>query len=277
MKKVLLSVAMAIAAIANTQAQQMTDGNWWGYIPYPCERIDLGNGEEPDQYQAAIFVPGYELDVRGKAIDGIRFYLRSTEYMSDLSVWLSTALPGVASMANVEYKPLDIATVNGGYDDEWGPGLLNEVYFSKPYAIPKKGLYIGYSLTINYVESEYDWDNCYPLVTAVGAVPNDNASFVSMQKTLGDYGWMRMNQLFENPNVCIQAHIVDAPEEGDDTGIENEWMKDEGRKMKGEGIYDLQGRPVSYGSNSISSSTSTKKGIQIFRMADGSAKKIVVR
>ena len=70
---------------------------------------------------------------------------------------------------------------------------------------------------------------------------------------------------------------MDAPEEGDDTGIENEWMKDEGRKMKGEGIYDLQGRPVSYGSNSISSSTSTKKGIQIFRMADGSAKKIVVR
>lgn len=277
MKKVLLSVAMAIAAIANTQAQQMTDGNWWGYIPYPCERIDMGNGEEPDQYQAAILVPGYELDVRGKAIDGIRFYLRSTEYMSDLSVWLSTALPGVASVANVEYKPLDIATVNGGYDDEWGPGLLNEVYFSKPYAIPKKGLYIGYSLTINYVESEYDWDNGYPLVTAVGAVPNDNASFVSMQKTLGDYGWMRMNQLFENPNVCIQAHIVDAPEEGDDTGIENEWMKDEGRKMKGEGIYDLQGRPVSYGSNSISSSTSTKKGIQIFRMADGSAKKIVVR
>lgn len=277
MKKVLLSVAMAIAAIANTQAQQMTDGNWWGYIPYPCERIDLGNGEEPDQYQAAILVPGYELDVRGKAIDGIRFYLRSTEYMSDLSVWLSTALPGVASVANVEYKPLDIATVNGGYDDEWGPGLLNEVYFSKPYAIPKKGLYIGYSLTINYVESEYDWDNGYPLVTAVGAVPNDNASFVSMQKTLGDYGWMRMNQLFENPNVCIQAHIVDAPEEGDDTGIENEWMKDEGRKMKGEGIYDLQGRPVSYGSNTISSSTSTKKGIQIFRMADGSAKKIVVR
>jgi hypothetical protein len=277
MKKVLLSVAMAIAAIANTQAQQMTDGNWWGYIPYPCERIDLGNGEEPDQYQAAILVPGYELDVRGKAIDGIRFYLRSTEYMSDLSVWLSTALPGVASVANVEYKPLDIATVNGGYDDEWGPGLLNEVYFSKPYAIPKKGLYIGYSLTINYVESEYDWDNGYPLVTAVGAVPNDNASFVSMQKTLGDYGWMRMNLLFENPNVCIQAHIVDAPEEGDDTGIENEWMKDEGRKMKGEGIYDLQGRPVSYGSNSISSSTSTKKGIQIFRMADGSAKKIVVR
>ena len=277
MKKVLLSVAMAIAAIANTQAQQMTDGNWWGYIPYPCERIDMGNGEEPDQYQAAILVPGYELDVRGKAIDGIRFYLRSTEYMSDLSVWLSTALPGVASVATVEYKPLDIATVNGGYDDEWGPGLLNEVYFSKPYAIPKKGLYIGYSLTINYVESEYDWDNGYPLVTAVGAVPNDNASFVSMQKTLGDYGWMRMNQLFENPNVCIQAHIVDAPEEGDDTGIENEWMKDEGRKMKGEGIYDLQGRPVSYGSNSISSSTSTKKGIQIFRMADGSAKKIVVR
>ncbi len=268
---------MAIAAIANTQAQQMTDGNWWGYIPYPCERIDLGNGEEPDQYQAAILVPGYELDVRGKAIDGIRFYLRSTEYMSDLSVWLSTALPGVASVANVEYKPLDIATVQGGNDEEWGPGLVNEVYFSKPYAIPKKGLYLGYSLTINYVESEYDYDNGYPLVTAVGAVPNDNASFVSMQKTLGDYGWMRMNQLFENPNVCIQAHIVDAPEEGDDTGIENEWMKDEGRKMKGEGIYDLQGRPVSYGSNSISSSTSTKKGIQIFRMADGSAKKIVVR
>jgi hypothetical protein len=277
MKKVLLSVAMAIAAIANTQAQQMTDGNWWGYIPYPCERIDLGNGEEPDQYQAAILVPGYELDVRGKAIDGIRFYLRSTEYMSDLSVWLSTALPGVASVANVEYKPLDIATVQGGNDEEWGPGLVNEVYFSKPYAIPKKGLYLGYSLTINYVESEYDYDNGYPLVTAVGAVPNDNASFVSMQKTLGDYGWMRMNLLFENPNVCIQAHIVDAPEEGDDTGIENEWMKDEGRKMKGEGIYDLQGRPVSYGSNSISSSTSTKKGIQIFRMADGSAKKIVVR
>lgn len=277
MKKILISAALAIAAIGSTNAQQMTDGNWWGYIPYPCERIDLGNGEEPDQYQAAILVPGYELDVRGKAIDGIRFYLRSTEYMSDLSVWLSTALPGVASVANVEYKPLDIATVNGGYDDEWGPGLLNEVYFSKPYAIPKKGLYIGYSLTINYVESEYDWDNGYPLVTAVGAVPNDNASFVSMQKTLGDYGWMRMNLLFENPNVCIQAHIVDAPEEGDDTGIENEWMKDEGRKMKGEGIYDLQGRPVSYGSNSISSSTSTKKGIQIFRMADGSAKKIVVR
>ena len=50
--------------------------------------VDLGNGEEPDQYQAAILVPGYELDVRGKAIDGIRFYLRSTEYMSDLSVWL---------------------------------------------------------------------------------------------------------------------------------------------------------------------------------------------
>ena len=277
MKKILISAALAIAAIHSTNAQQMTDGNWWGYIPYPCERIDLGNGEEPDSYQAAILVPGYELDVRGKAIDGIRFYLRSTEYMSDLSVWLSTALPGVASVANVEYKPLDIATVNGGYDDEWGPGLLNEVYFSKPYAIPKKGLYIGYSLTINYVESEYDWDNGYPLVTAVGAVPNDNASFVSMQKTLGDYGWMRMNLLFENPNVCIQAHIVDAPEEGDDTGIENEWMKDEGRKMKGEGIYDLQGRPVSYGSNSISSSTSTKKGIQIFRMADGSAKKIVVR
>lgn len=48
MKKILISAALAIAAIGSTNAQQMTDGNWWGYIPYPCERIDLGNGEEPD-------------------------------------------------------------------------------------------------------------------------------------------------------------------------------------------------------------------------------------
>ena len=275
MKKILISAALAIAGMHSTNAQQMTDGNWWGYIPYPCERIDLGNGEEPDSYQAAILVPGYELDVRGKAIDGIRFYLRGTDYMTDLGVWVSTQLPGIPSVADTEFVPLDPTQMNGGDDPEWGPGLVNEVYFSKPYVIPKKGLYVGYGFTITQVESESDWTNAYPLMTAWGAAPNDNASFVSMTQTME--GWWRMTLLFENPNVCIQAHIVDAPEEGDDTGIENEWMKDEGRKMKGEGIYDLQGRPVSYGSNSISSSTSTKKGIQIFRMADGSAKKIVVR
>lgn len=269
MKKILISAALAIAAIGSTNAQQMTDGNWWGYIPYPCERIDLGNGEEPDQYQAAILVPGYELDVRGKAIDGIRFYLRPTEYMSDLSVWLSTALPGVASVANVEYKPLDIATVNGGYDDEWGPGLLNEVYFSKPYAIPKKGLYIGYSLTINYVESEYDWDNGYPLVTAVGAVPNDNASFVSMQKTLGDYGWMRMNLLFENPNVCIQAHIVDVPDESE-TAI-NDINLSDSPLANSATVYDLQGRRLA----SQASEGGGEKGLVIVRMADGTTRKFI--
>ena len=137
---------------------------------------------------------------------------------------------------------------------------------SKPYAIPKKGLYLGYSLTINYVESESDWDNGYPLVTAYGAVPNDNASFVSMQKTLGDYGWLRMNLLFENPNVCIQAHIVDAPEEGDDTGIRT--MDNGQLTMDNCGsVYDLQGR--------LLQNDSEYRGVQIVRMADGTIRKVI--
>ena len=38
MKKILISAALAIAAIHSTNAQQMTDGNWWGSpnpMPYP--------------------------------------------------------------------------------------------------------------------------------------------------------------------------------------------------------------------------------------------------
>ena len=54
------------------------------------------------------------------------------------------------------------------------------------------------------------------------------------------------------------------------TGIDDEWMEDEGRKMNGKRVYDLQGRSVSYGTNSIR--TTPKKGIYILN-----GKKVVLK
>ena len=87
MKKTLFVFAalLLLSPAHKATAQGMSPGNWWGYYTDGAPRGDVGT-DLPETCSAAIFVPGTDPNIVGKAIDKVRIYIRGTEYMKDLSV-----------------------------------------------------------------------------------------------------------------------------------------------------------------------------------------------
>lgn len=261
MKKTFYLIVL-MSSLFQTQAtaQNFSSDGWWGYYETGQPRWDLGSGEA-ETYGGAIFVPGNVEGLKGMFIDKVRLYLRNTQYMEDLSVWVSTKTPPRAAKANVLYQPIDISTIVGGNESlliegERKDGIMNEITLSTPCEIPSKGVYVGYSFTITYVGGDYDYDNAYPLVCAYDVPSVSGGCMMFLSQTFHD--WYNAMVFFENCNLCTQIHLI-SPDDVNTAILSTQCDETPSRQN----IYDLQGRLISNSSSSITNHPSPQKGIYI--------------
>ena len=196
MKKTLLLLAAALMLTAvRTLAQSQL---WWGYVQDDSYRTALGTGKA-ETVDQAIFIPGSNPVAVGSAIKAVRFYLRSTSDISNLTLWLSTTLPASASQADVLVQPLDLATLQGGDEDEnYFSGLKNEVQLSTPYTVTSAGIYVGYSYTVTSTAAS---SGQYPIVLSYEDGPDESlflhTSSIAWQSLAGSYGPLSLKVLLE--------------------------------------------------------------------------------
>ena len=100
------------------------------------------NNSKPETYDVAIRIDDPALV--GTLIESITFPLQEVEGVSDLSVFLSSQLrvEGGKNAADLVVKGIEPSE----------PGFIT-VTLDKPYTIPEGGVYAGYSLTVNDVET----------------------------------------------------------------------------------------------------------------------------
>lgn len=231
-------------------SQTLGPNDWYGFYEEGNDRWDLGTGS-PGFYQAAIFVNGRKSDTKDKQIDAVRLFIRNTEHMSDLKLWVSEKVHNNPEDNDVCIS-LDLSQIKGG-NDEFGPGLPNEITLPTPYPITKKGVYVGYSFNINYVRDNYDYDNYYPLAIACD-VPTDRDGLVLYLDDTWYAGEM-IEYVFVQANLCTQVHLTDASSVADNICDVYETER-----------YDLTGKRI----------TEPIKGINIVIYSDGRVEKELV-
>lgn len=186
MKKILLSiiVALALPVATNAQtgvfkkapvaggfrvnktvsapalAQQSTSEVWWGYVDDNTDRGALGTGSTGVVDQAILISKGNAM-AAGKTIKAVRFYLRDLSAISDVKVWISKTLPTSADNADILVEEIPAKALQGGDDDNYHMGKLNEVTFANPYTMGDADVYVGYSYNVTSVEASAGQ---YPIV-----------------------------------------------------------------------------------------------------------------
>ena len=131
---------------------------WWGYVDDSSAKIGLGV-KSADTYHCAIFIPGNHTVASGKTINAIRFGLVAPN-ATNVKVWTATSKPTTLSAKSVT-NLVEVPASSLGED-------IN-VPLPKPYAIPKGGVYVGYSFTITKTSTS---DDQYPVLTTGIDAPN---------------------------------------------------------------------------------------------------------
>ena len=127
---------------------------WWGYIKDNTKRHGLGTGSVGTMNQC-ILLSKSNSAVVGKTLKAVRFYLRSTNDIKDLKVWISSTLPTSADKANILVQDVDLSTMQGGDESEDFNGLPNVVELNTPYTMTSsRNVYVGYSFTVTSVAAE---------------------------------------------------------------------------------------------------------------------------
>ncbi len=137
---------------------------WWGYFIDDNQYSDFGT-EGTDTYNCAIYIPGDHELAKDSKVYAERLWLKRNCNIADMKIWLSTELPASAEAANVVCKPVTVTK-----------GGIVDFAFDEPYQIDNKGVYVGYSFTINKIESD---DDKWPVYTTAGLDMVQNAMFVS--------------------------------------------------------------------------------------------------
>ncbi|MBR1733378.1 MAG: thioredoxin family protein [Alloprevotella sp.] len=120
---------------------------WWGYYTPDMSVNAVGTGWSVT-YDVAAFIPGGEHFAKGATISGLRFSLPNTPNLTDVKVWVATALPNAVDRADVLVQQVATNAIKRG--------ATNEVLFDEPYTVTAQGAYIGYSLTISSVSNDND-------------------------------------------------------------------------------------------------------------------------
>lgn len=187
MVKNLLSIAalLALSTVADAQslispdavfggnhakwasAKTMSAGDMlFGYYTGDESTLSLWGNYKKESYDVAFYVSDPALV--GAQVKSIRFYTPSCTYLSNVSGWLSDAL-SLKSYKNVPNIEADtIKAVDG-----W-----NEITFKTPYTITDKGLYVGYSFTVDTLGE--DLDNTPVVLTSE---KNSNGFFIHTSAT----------------------------------------------------------------------------------------------
>lgn len=131
---------------------------WWGYGSENDERAAVGLKRD-GEYDQAIHLSGKNPLFKNKTIKGIRFYLRSTEGLSNVKVWASKYR--VTNLDNADViQSLDVSKLQGGDEGDKRQGFVNEVLFEKPYTITNSGVNVG----LSFKTSGTDSPQIFPIV-----------------------------------------------------------------------------------------------------------------
>lgn len=170
-------------ALTNNHIQPEENQTWWGYFDGDltnAKGVGAGGYSEPGMtYDCAIFVPGNHTMGKGRTVKAARIYFASAQNMTDIKVWMSKKLPNTADEADIQVKKVDFNDITDGslYDDP-----ENDIAFDTPYTIDDDGVYIGYSFTMEAIESMQDM---LPVVVSLyPSVTDKNANFIST-----GWGW----------------------------------------------------------------------------------------
>ena len=119
----------------------------------------VGVNHVPMDYSAAIGYPAGFPMMEGKTIEGIRFMLTSSPYITNVKVWISTFLPGTAESADICCQTVKKVE------------QLNEVRFTVPYKVDSsKPVYVGFAFHITQGNTDAEH---YPIVYSTEkVVPN---------------------------------------------------------------------------------------------------------
>lgn len=160
-----------------------TDETWWGYFDGDLSNargIGAGEYSEPGMtYDCAIFIPGDHSMGKGKIIKAVRIYFASAQNINGVKVWMSKKLPNTAEEADIQCKNVNFSDITDGaiYGDP-----ENDFAFDTPYTIGDEGVYVGYSFTMDAIESMQDM---LPVVVSLRPADTEkNASFIS-----SGWGW----------------------------------------------------------------------------------------
>lgn len=140
---------------------------------------------KPETYDVAVHLADPTL--AGSQVTGFTYPLYTTEEITDLSGWMSTAL----TLENQQNVP-DIETVEASLD-----GRIVTVTFAQPYTLSSSGVYVGLSFTVSSLTKA----NMTPLEVAQGEAvgsfyihsSHTNRKWKDLQERLGGILPMRIN------------------------------------------------------------------------------------
>lgn len=153
------------------------DGEWLGY--YHGDFNDLkGLGvSSACTYNCAIQLEAGDSYLFGKQLRAMRFALRSLKNIEDVKVWVSTTLPQTVEDADICHMQLNKSELYDIVND----GKVNDVFFEKPYQFLRQNVFVGYSFTITYCESD---DENYPIIVA-----GEDSYLYTMYISINDEQW----------------------------------------------------------------------------------------
>lgn len=145
MRKILLSLMLLAAYVANAAITPADNQMWWGYftdsdtqnLPYDG---NLGYGSACT-IDAAIMIPAKDAFVGASTIKAVRLWLGDdiTYINSDLTVWIANTRP--TSISSAAYKQtVAKASLKRG---------VNEIELTTPFAVENKSVYVGYTFSIS--------------------------------------------------------------------------------------------------------------------------------
>lgn len=139
------------------------EGSWWGFYKGgfasgSVKTLGMGsNFDLPFPYICGIKLPVKNDELRNKVIKAVRFAFVHTDFIDDVSVWISHKLPDTPQDADICYMPVDMKDIKSLSSDK----AANVVYLPEAYTIYNEDVYVGYSFKVTSFEN----DLCtYPLL-----------------------------------------------------------------------------------------------------------------
>ena len=133
-----------------------TEGSWWGYYKGDfasgsVKTLGMGsNFDLPFPYNCAVKLPVKKDELRNKVIKAIRFAFVHTDFIDDVSVWISRSLPDKPQDADICYLPVDMKDIKSLSVDK----AANTVYLPEPYTVYNEDVYVGYSFKVTSFEND---------------------------------------------------------------------------------------------------------------------------
>lgn len=173
-KNLFLSFLMlCVAQMGMAQTQQM----WWGYSGADETRGSLGTSK-PETFDVAILIPSGQPMVSNSTIKSVRIYLRSTDNLASLKLWITRNLPGNTTIPDY-IQNVDLSQLQGGDEKAYNLGLPNEIELATPYEVGGDSVYVGYSLTVTDTTTQA---GKYPIITTSGG--SDNTLYIRTSETV---------------------------------------------------------------------------------------------